>query len=116
MPKSDRRKNKISLFVPNLRGGGAERAILNLANELSRNDFFAVDLILAEKEGPYLAEVRNEVKVIDLKSSNIPRSLFPLVKYLKKEKPDILISTLSHASAVSILAKMLAGAKTKTIC
>lgn len=108
-------KKKISLFIPSLKGGGAERAILNLANELSVDSNFKVDLVLIGKAGTYLAEVQSRVNIVDLKSSNVPKSLFPLIKYLKKEKPDILISTLSHASAVSILATMLSRSKTKTI-
>jgi glycosyltransferase involved in cell wall biosynthesis len=115
MLKNNVSKKKISLFIPSLKGGGAERAMLNLANELSIDNNFKVDLVLIERAGTYLAEVKSRVNIVDLKSSNVPKSLFPLIKYLKKEKPDILISTLSHASVVSILATMLSKSKAKTI-
>lgn len=113
MPKNSKNK-KIAFFVPSLNGGGAERVMLILANKFSENDF-RIDLILAKKEGPYLSEVGPKVNIVDLKSSNVPQGLFPLIKYLKKEKPDVLISTLAHANVVAVLAKILSRTKTKII-
>lgn len=113
MPKNSKNK-KIAFFVPSLNGGGAERVMLILANKFSENDF-EVDLILVKKEGPYLSEVSPEVNIVDLKSSNVPQSLFPLIKYLRKENPDVLISTLAHANVVAVLAKILSRTKTKII-
>lgn len=114
MQKNNR--SKIAFFVPSLMGGGAERAILNIANEFGGKGVFEkTDLVLVKKEGVYLAEVRSEVNVVDLKSGNVPRSLFRLIKYLRREKPDVLVSTLTHASALTVLAKMLARSKTKII-
>lgn len=114
MPRNNKDK-KVALFIPSLKGGGAERAMLNLANEFSKKDAFKVDLILSMKEGTYLAEVNDKVNIVDLKAINVPRSLFPLIKYLRKEKPNVLISTLAHASVVSVLANILSGAKAKIV-
>lgn len=115
MPEKTINKIKIALFVPSLKGGGAEKAMLNLANEFSKIDKFEIDLILCMKEGPYLSEVQNKIRIINLKSSTVPKSLFPLAKYLRNEKPAILISTLSHASAVSVLARIISRSKVKII-
>jgi len=49
-------KPKISFFAASLRGGGAERAVVDLANCLSDHDYL-VDLVLVTKEGPYLSEI-----------------------------------------------------------
>jgi len=55
-------KQKVALFLPSLRGGGAERVMVNLARGFSEKGF-DVDLVLAKAEGPYLSQVRPEVRV-----------------------------------------------------
>lgn len=105
---------KISFFIPSLRGGGAERMFVNLANAFSEKGF-NVSLILAQKEGPYLSLINEKVNVVDLGASRVLFSLFPLVKYLRKENPDYLLSTLNHANIVAVMAKIFSFSKTKLI-
>ncbi len=107
-----RKNKKIAFFIPSLRGGGAERVFVNLANEFSKRDF-DVDLVLVQKEGPYLKEVNKNVNIVDLKSKRIIFSLSPLVKYLRKEKLSCVLSTLTHANIIVILAKILSQTKAK---
>ena len=45
----------IAFFLPNLEGGGAERAIVALANSIAELDVI-VDLVLGDAIGPCLAE------------------------------------------------------------
>jgi glycosyltransferase involved in cell wall biosynthesis len=105
---------KIALFLSSLRGGGAERVFLNLANEFT-NRGFKVDLVLAQKEGPYLDRVSKGIRVVDLEAKRVLFSLLPLLRYLKKENPDILISSMEHVNITSVLAKLLSHSKTKII-
>jgi len=107
-------KIKISFFLPSLRGGGAERVFVNLANEFARRNF-DVDLVLAQKEGPYLKEVSEVVKIVDLRAKRVLYSLLPLVKYLKKEKPKVLLSSLDHANIIAIMAKLISRINTRVI-
>ncbi len=99
--------NKIALFLPSLRGGGAERVMVNLARGFSEKGL-EVDLILAKAEGPYLSEVPAGVRVIDLHSSRVLASLPGLVHYLRRERPQALLSTLDHANIVALWACKLA--------
>ena len=113
--KNDFSENKkISLFIPSLRGGGAERMMVNLANEFSRRGI-ATDLVLAQKEGEYFSEVKEGVNIVDLGSKRILFSLFPLFFYLRKARPDVLIASMEHVAIISILAKFLSFSKTKII-
>lgn len=97
----------VSLFVPSLRGGGAERAMVTLANGFAERGL-KVDLVLASAEGPYLSEVSSGVNIIDLKSSRVLASLPGLVRYLRKVRPEAMLSALSHANVIATLACMLA--------
>ena len=105
---------KISLFLPSLSGGGAERVFVNLANEFT-NRGLKVDLILAKKEGPYLKDISEKVNIIDLKARSVLFSLLPLAKYLRKERPNILLSSMEHANIISIIASTLARTKARVI-
>lgn len=100
-------KEKVALFLPSLRGGGAERVMVNLARGFSEKGL-DVDLVLAKAEGPYLSQVPPDVRVIDLHSSRVLASLPHLVCYLRRERPQALLSTLNHANIVALWARKLA--------
>jgi glycosyltransferase involved in cell wall biosynthesis len=105
---------RIALFSASLRGGGAERAIMILASYLFRKGF-KVDMVLAEKVGPFLSELPTGIRIIDLKKRRILFSFWRLVRYLKEEKPDVLISTMNYVNIVTLLARCLARVPTKIV-
>jgi glycosyltransferase involved in cell wall biosynthesis len=98
------KKHKIALFIPSLHGGGAERVMANLANGLVARGY-DVDLILIKAEGPYLEQLSDRVKIIDLNLSRLRYCLPRLMRYLKNEKPDAMISSMGGANFFSILAR-----------
>jgi glycosyltransferase involved in cell wall biosynthesis len=108
------KKNKITLFIANLEGGGAERVMVTLANEFV-NKGYEVDLLLVKAVGPFLQEVDNKVNVVSFDSSKTIFSLFPLISYLHKEKPRVILSTLLMTNIITVLAKYLIRAKAKVI-
>ena len=61
---------RISLFLPSLRGGGAERVMLSLASGFAERGI-QVDLVLAKAEGPYLSDVPSSVRAVDLESNSV---------------------------------------------
>lgn len=98
---------RVCIFVPSMLGGGAERMMVNLGNELAARGY-AVDIVLASAIGPYLKEVGAGVRVIDLSAASVTRSLPSLVRHFKKTRPLFIISALSHANLIAILARMFA--------
>ncbi len=99
--------DKVALFLPSLEGGGAERVFVQLANQFASRGI-SVDLVLTSMSGPYLKEVTGNVKLVDLDSSSVVRSLPGLVRYLRQARPDVMLSGLDHANIVAILAKLIA--------
>ncbi len=98
----------IAFFLPDLRGGGAQKMVLNMAHEFTaRGD--KVDLVVASSEGVFAKKVKSTVRLIDLKKSRTVLSILPLSKYLEKERPDILVCALFHANLTAIIAKLVAG-------
>lgn len=100
--------------MPSLRGGGAERVMLLLAQAFAVRGL-EVDLVLASAEGPYLKDVDESVRIVDLKRRRILTSLPALAKYLKASQPLAMISAMAHANVVAIWAKRISGAPTSVL-
>ncbi|WP_022705488.1 glycosyltransferase [Pseudorhodobacter ferrugineus] len=104
----------IALFLPSLRGGGAERVMVTLANGFAARGH-RVDLVLARAEGPYLSEVADNVRIVDLDKGRVLASLLPLARYLRRERPDAMLSALNHANIIAILARKLSRTQTRLV-
>jgi glycosyltransferase involved in cell wall biosynthesis len=102
---------KISLYAPNLAGGGAERISVHLANGFAARGC-KVDAVLLKAEGVYLAELSPGVRIVDLHARRMTSSVLPLARYLRSETPDVLLSAHLHISIGSLLARLLARVPT----
>jgi len=63
-------KRKILFLIPSLRGGGAERTLINLLHKIDY-ERYDIDLIVVSKFGQYLNEVPGEVNVRYLYKNNL---------------------------------------------
>jgi glycosyltransferase involved in cell wall biosynthesis len=104
---------RLAIFIPDLVLGGAERSMLKLAGGMAARGY-PIDMVLARAEGPFLKEVPKTVRVVDLKASRVLTSLFPLVRYMREERPAAILAVL-HANNVALWARKLSGAKTRII-
>lgn len=100
--------DRISIFLPSLVGGGAERVTVLLANGLVEKGV-QVDLVLAKAFGDYLPLVDTRIKIVDFGAAQVSQAFPKLVKYVSQTKPDILLSAMTHANLWAILAKKLSG-------
>jgi glycosyltransferase involved in cell wall biosynthesis len=105
---------KVGIFLPSLRAGGAERAMVNLAEGLIARGI-PVDLVLAYRGGPLLSAVPSEVRLVDLGSRRVLWSVRRLARYLDRERPAALLSALDHANLAAIWARRLSGASTRLV-
>ena len=61
-----------------------------------------VDLVLSRAEGPYLSEVPEAVRVVDLGATRVLRSLPSLSRYLRSNRPQALLSTLGISATATV--------------
>jgi glycosyltransferase involved in cell wall biosynthesis len=106
-------QKRLAIFLPGLLGGGAERTMLNLAQGFAGRGY-AVDLVLAQAEGPYLDQVPESVRLVELNTRHRSArrtlaSLPALVRYLRREEPDGLLSALNRANIAAVWAWRLAS-------
>src|SRR5512136_3134375 len=107
MTDSPALKERLAFFLPGLYDGGAERIMLNLAKGIAARGY-SLDLVLARAEGPFMDEIPDSVRLIDLKASRVLSSTPALVRYLRQERPKALLSIL-YANIVALWARRLAG-------
>ena len=100
-------RHPIAFFLPTVRGGGAQRVVVNLLQGLSERGV-PVDLVLAVAEGVFLDQLPPAVRLVDLRAGRLIRSLTPLAGYLRRERPRYLVSSMSAANLIALWAARLA--------
>jgi len=104
----------IAFYLPSLRGGGAERVIVNLANEFA-DQGYTVDIVLVQARGEYIDNVTDKIDVINLDTRRFFGALPQLITYFRRERPDALLSTIDTANVVAICAKWISGVSTRVV-
>jgi glycosyltransferase involved in cell wall biosynthesis len=104
----------IAIHLLNLNGGGAEKVMLNLADNFIENGY-SVDLVLSTVEGQYLNQIPEGVNLINLESPRTRQSIPKLATYLKRESPEALIAALHYPCEVALLAKRLSRVSTRIV-
>lgn len=113
---------RLALFLPELTAGGAQQALLTLCPHFV-TAAGRVDLVLACAEGELLERVPDGVRVVDLSDGRTPRtrlglglhSTRRLVRYLRRERPQALLSTLTGANLVAVVARALADPRVRLV-
>ena len=108
------KKQIIALYLPSLIGGGAERVMFMLANAFASRGY-RVDLVLAKAEGPYVSDVSEQVRIVDLGASRVIASLPGLMRYLREERPVAVLSAMGHANVVAVVARALARVSARVV-
>ena len=104
----------LSFLLPDLKGGGAQKMIINLANWCASQGH-KVDLVLLSDAGIYHDLVAKNVTVLNLNKTRTLYAYSALGQYLKTEKPDILLSALYYVNIMVIISRIMTRSKTKII-
>ncbi|WP_180042675.1 glycosyltransferase [Acinetobacter sp. YH16039] len=109
--------NKIMFFLPSLGGGGAERTVIQLANNLVQQGH-KVDVVVCDisgVKGKLLPEVDPQIQLIDLNCGRVANAIFPLKKLLQAVDYQLLVATQTHTNIIAALAKRLAKSQVRLI-
>jgi glycosyltransferase involved in cell wall biosynthesis len=105
---------RLALLMQDFAGGGAERVMLNLADGLAGRGH-EVEIVAFRTEGPFLSRVPPGVPVLSLGSGRVSRSLPGLVRYFRRRRPDVVLSTLVHINVAAVIARRLARVSTRLV-
>ncbi len=105
---------RVVLYSPDLSAGGAERVALNLLEALSGPDL-QVSLLVNRMEGPLLEHLPPGAAVVSLGASRTAAAFWPLVRFLRRERPDVLVSFLSFNNILAVWANLVAGRPSRVV-
>lgn len=91
---------KISIVLHDLRGGGAEKMMVRLANQLAE-DGDQVEMILLTAGGVNKPFLNQSVTLVELNSTRTLSAFSPLRKHLKDSKPDGILAALTHVNVIT---------------
>lgn len=100
-------RQRLAFYIHSMRGGGAERVSALVASGFAARGY-DIDLVLNRAEGPHLAFVTQDVRVVPLDCSTAAASA-PLTRYLREAKPSCLIAALQHNNLNATIAARLTG-------
>jgi glycosyltransferase involved in cell wall biosynthesis len=101
-------------LLQTLEVGGAERVVIRLAGGFAGLGY-RVDLVVVQARGALLSEIPSNVRVVDLASRSIYASFPGLVGYLRREKPQALISALELTNLLVLLARRVTRSRTRIV-
>lgn len=93
---------KISLLISGLRGGGAERVCVTVANGLAaRGDDVSLTVLNTEEQA-YAGQLSLKVRLINLRVGHARTSFFALRRWLLKEQPTLVL-VFNHQLAIILV-------------
>jgi glycosyltransferase involved in cell wall biosynthesis len=90
-------RNRIVFCMPTLTGGGAERILIKYMNALDEKKY-KVSYCSLLGHGPLESLIHQNIEVTSLGARRVSSSLPRLYMYLRRHKPDVIISTVTHAN------------------
>lgn len=104
---------ELAIFVATSGHSGVDRVVGNLARGLERLGV-ATDLLQIEHHGPHLdLEGWRHVRRVALGTRHVNTALPALVRYLRRERPTVLLADKYRVNRLAILARRLAGVPTR---
>lgn len=105
---ADDARPDITLFLPTLYSGGAERVQINLARYFL-DQGLRVDLVVCKYVGSLKDKVPSGVRLISLDAAKVMLSLPAYLRYLRIARPSVVLSSVENANIISCIGKMLSS-------
>ena len=103
---------QIAFLIPDLGGGGAERVAIHLAEGLVARGH-ALDFVVLRRGGEPEPLPPPSARWIDLASPPLRSALWPLVRYLRRERLAAMLVFMWPLTVLAVLANLLAGRRTR---
>lgn len=105
-------KRRILFAVPNLNGGGAERVMVNILRTLDPQQY-DITLLLVDRIGVFFDLVPDYVNLQSLDVKRTRHSLPKLIKAIRVNRPDVIISTTNRMNIFVLIAALFAKGRPK---
>ncbi len=106
---------RIAIFLATSGQSGVDRAARNLIPALARRGY-QVDLLKVRGHGPDLDELPPGVRVVDLGHDHVYPCALAVARYLRRERPRVLLSDKDRVNRTALLARWLSGTRIPVVC
>ncbi len=106
--------HRVVFFISSYRAGGGEKQVIDIANAVAARGHM-VDLLVLKPVGPYESRVSQKIRVISLDRGRMAFSLFPLISYMRRERPGVLMALDEYTQVLALLARMLSGVRVRIV-
>lgn len=101
-----RRKPKVLIITPSMKGGGAEKVLSLIVNSLDLSKFKVVILVLNSVNEAFPINQKNgQLKLLSYKHKSVKQGLGTIIKVIYSEKPTLVFSIYTHLSVMIQLLK-----------
>lgn len=107
-------KKKVIFIIPSLTSGGSERVFSILANHLDKEKFDLIVAVLDMRHRFYDID-ESRVRLVDLEAPRVRQAFSKIIRLIRVEKPDLVVSTLTHLNQFIGLIKPFLPRKTRFI-
>ncbi len=94
---------KIMIVLHDLRGGGAEKMMVRLANQLAKEGD-EVEVVLLTQGGVNKDFLSDSVMLTELGANRTMLAVFPLKRHIRQSQPDAVLAVLTHVNVVAAIA------------
>jgi glycosyltransferase involved in cell wall biosynthesis len=98
------KKNEVTIVIPNLCFGGAEKVCINLCNEIVNK--FKTNLIVVGKDYSLINQLDKRINIIKFNSRKMSYSFFKFLFFFYKYKNTNVISFLNNANLICSICKL----------
>lgn len=105
---------KIACFFATSGHSGVDRLAGHLVRGFAAAGH-AVDLLQIRRHGPFLQDLPAGVIRVELGASHVGTALLPLIRYLKRARPAVLLCDKYRVNRVVLLARLLARVNTRVV-
>jgi glycosyltransferase involved in cell wall biosynthesis len=105
---------RIACFFSTSGHSGVDRLARNLIPELARRGY-QVDLLKVRGHGPDLGDIPAGVEIVDLGSRHTNACLPAVVRYLRRDRPVVMLSDKDRVNRLALLARWLSGVPTRLV-
>lgn len=114
MAETNSQTYTISILLPDLSGGGAERVCCDLAREFvgAGHD---VELVVMQAKGELLEEARSLCAITDLGIARARQLPAALIRHIGAHKPDIVLAAMWPLTVIAPVAARLSGHRPRVL-
>ncbi|MAH97817.1 MAG: hypothetical protein CMA12_00500 [Euryarchaeota archaeon] len=112
--KIQKRKN-VAIFNYSLEGGGTEYMLTVLFNKLVKKDLHNINLVICKEKGHYIKKINDKTNLYILNKTRVIYSILSLYNFLRTNKIDTILTSMSHTNILAIIIKIFLYRKLKVI-